>query len=1065
MKRIICWILCFALTPVTVFASENRRHWAYDELTQAVQAGILKGTLTGDLEPDRFITRAELVTMALRVKKETIQAAAESFSDVSSDAWYGAAVAYAAGKGYVTGAGGNWFLPDEPITRQDAAVILCRIFEIDITAGLELSSFTDSMQIADYALGSIAALTTRGILNGTDDRAAKPLASLTRAEAVVLLTRLEAYRSAAKDVTFLRGYPHIAASSFANGFNIILKTNMPCTVYYSMTDASRAGGSVVPSASQITTPLAAITDTSRETICFIPADDSLTYNLFFSAKTASAVSRTAWISQVRPHPYTKGDGSARNPYCITNEQQLSDIRYQSDKCYKLENDIVLSSAWKPLGSDDMPFTGVFDGGGHTISALTISERTNDVGLFSHIGTQGVVKNLYVAADTVTGTNNVGILCGQNYGTIESCQTTGTVSATNNTAGGITGTNHGDISCCISAAQRVEAYLYAGGITGYNSGVIDQCAAYAHTVSANAYACGIAAVNTNGTVKNCLAGEMNVLTNIVRNSSRITANRESGKTENNYSYNRMNAELDDGYQSANAKNGADITWKQLTDLEFYQKNMQWDTARWSQSNDCSFIAPRLAALPIPVIEAGTTVYAPKRVATQAELSAIDSARDLHYMLTADITLSHQWTPIAGENPLLQDNANGFSGTLNGNGHTIRGLRIEKDNQRQLYGLFGMITSGAVFSLTAEGGLSATGGYAGLIAAVNYGHIESCAVRGSISGTTDGSLYAGGAVGANYGQIDDCDAQTDINILGINITAGGIAAYQENYINNCSYQGQIRILPKASSPPQDTAHTQTTAAAGGITGYCADGFVYHTYANADIRLSSDVSYAGGSVGMLDHGELYKSCAKGTVTINSKGENAYAGGLCGLSGSGLVMNSFSVSEISAEADTSYAGGLVGYNISASIQDNYAANSIVQHSTDDGYAAGICAADENGFISSNVAVNPTIACDGHGARICAAAPDDVVSGNYAYDGMKINNEKRTDSSPSDGEPVSYQTITSRAFYLLPAAENGPLGWESEVYGGSAIWEWKPRSNPTYPFPLLCGVKKQETFWIKDYR
>lgn len=1048
MKRLFCVLLCFFLLPTAVFAA-NGEHWASKELTAAVQAGVLYGNGAGDLEPNRFVTRAELVTMVLRVKREQPQAGQTVFFDVTEDAWYSGAVSYAAAKGYVTGTDDGRFLPDMPVTRQDAAVLLCRMFSINITAGMELSEFADSMLIADYALGSVAALAADNIIGGYDDDTVRPLESLTRAETVVLLSRIQSRQTEREQVSFLRGYPRSASSSLANGFHIIFRTNRPCTIYYTITDATRAGASVVPSPEELTTPLITITEADKETSCFIAADNNTTYNLFFAAKTEDSSSRTAWISRVRTHTYAEGDGSKQNPYRITNEQQLFDVRYQRDKCYLLENDIILSKQWEPLCDGAAAFVGTFDGGGHTIGALTVHESRENVGLFSHIGTNGVVKNLYVDADTVTGSGNVGIIAGQNDGIIEACQTTGAASAGSNTVGGIVGVNYGIVRGCMSAARSIEAYMYAGGIAGYNGGVIDECAAYVHTVSANAYACGIAAVNTKGTVRHCLAGELKLITNIIHNSSRVTVSREGGVAEDNYAYDKMYSLSDDGYQNSNARNGADISFAELTDMRFCREKLGWDTSRWSQSSERAFVAPRITALPEPRIEAGTTLYVPKRISDAAELAAIDTERDAHYMLTADITLTEDWKPIAGEGGLLQDNEEGFSGTLNGNHHSISGLKIAR--KRQMNGLFGMITGGTVFALAIRGASVEAGNYGGLIAAVNYGFVEDCTVDGHISAAVpNGSAFLGGVVGANYGHITDCDASVYINTSGTDVAAGGIAGYQENYIDNCAYRGQINMMGSKQN---------ASVMAGGIAGYIADGFVYNTYADAAIRMDAPAAYAGGSAGMLDSGELYKASAKGTIYVVDQSETAYAGGLCGLVNNGLVMNSFSVSEMNVHSAYAYAGGLVGYNVSASIQDNYAANKIA---VGQGLAGGICGTNENGFVSANAAINPSVEGSGKCARICPQSLQETMYNNYAYSGMKIDGISANETT--DGISVAYERLADTRFFFRPIGEGGALGWScAETDGTDAVWTRHSAVNTAYPFPLLNGVKGQENF--RKYR
>ena len=68
-----------------------------------------------------------------------------------------------------------------------------------------------------------------------------------------------------------------------------------------------------------------------------------------------------------------GDGTQGNPYQICTAEQLDAVRYFLDKHYKLAADITLSGDWEPIGNDYGFFTSTFDGNGHTISGLHITE--------------------------------------------------------------------------------------------------------------------------------------------------------------------------------------------------------------------------------------------------------------------------------------------------------------------------------------------------------------------------------------------------------------------------------------------------------------------------------------------------------------------------------------------------------------------------------------------------------------------------------------------------------------------------------------------------------------------
>lgn len=123
------------------------------------------------------------------------------------------------------------------------------------------------------------------------------------------------------------------------------------------------------------------------------------------------------------------------------------------------------------------FCGTFDGNGHTISGLNISDSASESGLFRHVERSAVIKNLVVSGSvSPSGSgNNVGGIVGVNKGTINSCEYKGTVFA-KDSVGGIAGKNEesGVISGCKSFAV-ISAESTAGGICGNNLGILIDCA--------------------------------------------------------------------------------------------------------------------------------------------------------------------------------------------------------------------------------------------------------------------------------------------------------------------------------------------------------------------------------------------------------------------------------------------------------------------------------------------------------------------------------------------------------------------------------------------------------------
>lgn len=105
---------------------------------------------------------------------------------------------------------------------------------------------------------------------------------------------------------------------------------------------------------------------------------------------------------------------------------LSDYVNAGNSCkgmtFKLANDIDLKSVenFTPIGKKDCNFIGTFDGGGHTISNLTITSDKDYVGLFGYVSGDGKIKNITLINAKVSGNANVGGLVGYNEGEIENC---------------------------------------------------------------------------------------------------------------------------------------------------------------------------------------------------------------------------------------------------------------------------------------------------------------------------------------------------------------------------------------------------------------------------------------------------------------------------------------------------------------------------------------------------------------------------------------------------------------------------------------------------------------------
>lgn len=115
----------------------------------------------------------------------------------------------------------------------------------------------------------------------------------------------------------------------------------------------------------------------------------------------------------------------------------------------LTADIDLTGeTWTPVGMN-RPYSGTFNGQGHTITGLNISSSSETVALFNNIGGAGKIMNLQLKDVTYNGSTAMGGIAHGNSGTITACSVTGTLTTASNTAavGGIAASNLGNITAC------------------------------------------------------------------------------------------------------------------------------------------------------------------------------------------------------------------------------------------------------------------------------------------------------------------------------------------------------------------------------------------------------------------------------------------------------------------------------------------------------------------------------------------------------------------------------------------------------------------------------------------
>jgi len=215
--------------------------------------------------------------------------------------------------------------------------------------------------------------------------------------------------------------------------------------------------------------------------------------------------------------YVTGAGTEQEPYLVLTADQLNTIglfKCEWDKHFRLMADIDLrglaGTGFNVIGywnskHDNEPFTGIFDGNGHTISNFTSDNAAYYIdyfALFGYIGSNGEVKDLAMEDVNIVIEGSAASLVGANDGKISNCHATGVVAGGRaNAVGGLVAGNSGMISACY-AAGSVSGSGYVGGLVAGNSGTISAC--YATASVKGGYRAGGLAGENHGLISDCYA---------------------------------------------------------------------------------------------------------------------------------------------------------------------------------------------------------------------------------------------------------------------------------------------------------------------------------------------------------------------------------------------------------------------------------------------------------------------------------------------------------------------------------------------------------------------------------
>ena len=179
-------------SPVDSFLDVNTGAWYYDAVKYAVENGLMSGTGTYTFEPNTTLSRGMIAQMLYALEGKPSISSANNFTDVSSSDWYDKAASWAQSKGIITGYEDGRFGPNDPLTREQLALILYNYAKSEghsTSTKADLSKFADGTSTSPWAQQAMSWAVGEGLLSGRGVNMLYPTGTATRAEVATILMR------------------------------------------------------------------------------------------------------------------------------------------------------------------------------------------------------------------------------------------------------------------------------------------------------------------------------------------------------------------------------------------------------------------------------------------------------------------------------------------------------------------------------------------------------------------------------------------------------------------------------------------------------------------------------------------------------------------------------------------------------------------------------------------------------------------------------------------------------------------------------------------------------------
>ncbi|WP_027848547.1 filamentous hemagglutinin N-terminal domain-containing protein [Marinospirillum minutulum] len=546
------------------------------------------------------------------------------------------------------------------------------------------------------------------------------------------------------------------------------------------------------------------------------------------------------------------------------------------KNYALGTDLTLTGTdnWTPIGINSDLFSGMFDGLGHTISNLHISDSSKDyIGLFGSTDTTSLIKNIQLSNVDIEGKNYVAGLVGYGRGDVSNVSVQGKVKG-NDYIGGILGTsNSGDINQ-FSNLQHLISNVNVTGVD-YTGGLIGSLNM---SNLSSSYSVGSVVGNSKvgglvGSSDSTLSSNLNNIKNSYATGSVSGASEVGGlvgtltrsKLENSYSSNTVTGSTFTGGLIGEGS-PANIT------NSFYDK--ETNTAVMGDSALGKTKAQISAALSSV---AGWSTHAGGAAVAGYEVTLLPYLTNV----TRNADKSGVTTLFAG----------GMG--VDGNAYTISNW-----NQLQNVGNINVVNKGYYFNLSNNLGTT-TDGYTMQV--------------------KDGAALANGDQGWN--PLGGNVTQFNGNFDGLGHTIDSLYIDRVNHVGLFGYINGGAIIKNIGVT---NANVKGTLATGILVGFDTDSVdsgvsISNVFTSGEVTGGSSV---GGIVGRFGNAPDYKGTlanSYSTAKVTSTELGSHAGGLVGLALGITINNSYSTAEVSASGKDSRTGGIAGGSPGSTITNSY--------------------------------------------------------------------------------------------------------------------------------------------------